>query len=53
MYADDTQFYMSFNIEEKQAMLTKMEDYIAEVRQWMAENILKLNDTKIEFLAIS
>ena len=52
MYADDTQIYMSCNPENSQRTLTKLEAMINEVRQWMAQNHLKLNDSKTEFLKL-
>jgi hypothetical protein len=52
-YADDTQFYMPFKQHEINSDITKMETYIEEVRHWMSQNKLKLNDSKTEFLIIS
>ena len=53
MYADDTQIFMSCNPENSQGTLTKLEvTMIDEVRQWMAQNHLKLNDSKTEFLKL-
>jgi hypothetical protein len=49
-YADDTQLYMSFNLPECQNALSKMENCIEKVRVWMADNFLKLNEEKTEFL---
>ena len=53
MYADDTQIYTSFipGINEAEAEV-KLEACLAEVRDWMACNYLKLNDSKTEFLVI-
>ncbi len=53
MYADDTQFYMSFKVQEGEEALAKMELCVEEVRQWMCQNMLKLNDSKTEFIVIS
>ena len=53
MYADDTQFYMSFKLHETNSTIAKMEKCIEEVRHWMSQNKLKLNDSKTEFLVIS
>ena len=54
-YADDTQLYFSFcpsdSTEELDA-LASMERCIADVRAWMTEDKLMLNDDKTEFLII-
>ena len=50
LYADDTQLYISFNISEADKAMEKMENCIEKVRIWMAENFLKLNEDKSEFL---
>ena len=52
MYADDTQVYLSFSIDDKDVALEKLEDCLKEIRAWMFNNHLKLNDTKTEFLVI-
>ena len=51
MYADDTQVYLSFSID-KDVAVEKLEDCLKEIRAWMCNNHLKLNDTKTEFLLI-
>ena len=53
MYADDTQLYMSCKVVESEAAVLHMEDCVAEVKQWMKENFLKLNDSKTEVLLLS
>ena len=54
-YADDTQLYFSFSpsdsLSEVDAAVA-MENCIREVRAWMREDILWLNDGKTEFLLI-
>ena len=52
LYADDTQLYLSFNVNETQDAFSQMESCIAEIRSWMALNFLKLNDSKTEVLLI-
>ena len=52
MYADDTQLYLSFCVEEKDIALDRMEKCISEIRDWMFKNHLKLNDSKTEFLVV-
>ena len=44
MYADDTQLYISFRHEDSDGTVSKMEAYIADVRDWMSRNFLKLID---------
>ena len=43
VYADDTQFYLTFDPEECDAPLKKMEACIADVRSWCSLNKLVLN----------
>ena len=49
-YADDTQLYTSFHPEQEAEALEKLEICIADLRTWMNENRLKLNDSKTEFI---
>ena len=54
-YADDTQFYLSFKpsdtFSEVEAV-SAMQKCICDVRAWMTEDQLMLNDDKTEFLII-
>ena len=52
MYADDTQVYLSFSVHEENQAVELVQDCLAEIRQWMFRNHLKLNDSKTEFLII-
>ena len=51
LYADDTQAYIFFRakVNEDEAR-KKLEACLAEVRLWMAQNFLKLNDRKTDFM---
>ena len=54
-YADDMQNYLSFkpNVKGNQEECIKtLELCIAEIRQWMQTNLLKLNDEKTEFMLV-
>ena len=52
-YADDTQLYITFAPGPEEAIaLDKMQQCIAAVKAWMAQNYLKLNDDKTEFMVI-
>lgn len=51
-YADDTQLYLPFDLNEEELALSKLEACIQEVREWMHLNYLKLNDSKTEFMVI-
>jgi len=56
LYADDTQLYLSFNFteaESQQECLNKMQKCVSEVKAWMTENKLKLNDDKTEVMFIA
>ena len=55
-YADDSQVYISFspnNRAEQLPVVRNMEDCIRDIRFWMLNNDLKLNDDKTEFLIIA
>ena len=54
-YADDSQVYISFSPNdraEQLAVVRNMEDCIRDIRFWMLNNGLKLNDDKTKFLII-
>ena len=54
-YADDTQLYLSFRPDSTTSQdkaVFSMERCISDIRAWMTNNYLKLNDTKTEFLVI-
>ena len=52
LYADDTQIYFSFDVNNKNLDLTPIKLCLSEVKLWMSDNFLKLNDEKTEFLDI-
>ena len=53
IYADDTQLYMSFKpIHGADQTIARIESCVSEIREWMSENFLKLNDEKTEFILI-
>ena len=49
-YADDTQLYASFNLEDEALMLERLETCVRDLRVWMNRNRLKLNDSKTKFI---
>ena len=51
-YADDTQLYIHCDNNELsiQTAITQLELCIADVCKWMAENVLKLNEEKTDFI---
>ena len=51
--ADDTQLYLSFKIGNLNQSRIKVESCIVAIKQWMADNMLKLNDDKTEFLIVT
>ena len=51
-YADDSQLYLAFKPGNEVEARSKLKACIAEIREWMRANHLKLNDTKTEFLII-
>ena len=55
LYADDSQLYMSFKPSKpgsKERCLQQLEGCISDIRSWMANNMLKLNDEKTEFIIV-
>lgn len=53
VYADDTQLYMSFQIGQHNTAAAKIEKCISEIKSWMNNNWLQLNDSKSEVLLFS
>ena len=53
-YADDSQIYVSFNPTQNDSdyALNKLESCVSEIREWMTDNFLKLNDDKSEFIIL-
>jgi hypothetical protein len=52
IYADDTQLYVFFNRGDIKDAVQRIEACVAEIRTWMAANLLKFNDSKTEAILI-
>jgi hypothetical protein len=52
-YADDTQLYLTFDLHKQEEALAQMEACVNDIRQWMRQNKLKLNDDKSELLVLT
>ena len=52
LYADDTQIYLSFNMDDLPDVLSRLEKCVAEIKAWMASHFLQLNASKTEILLI-
>lgn len=50
MYADDTQLYITLDPGDTSESLQKLEKCIEEIKIWMQQNYLKLNNEKTEFI---
>ena len=50
IYADDMQLYISFQCNDSLESLTKLNMCISDIRVWMINNKLKINDSKTEFI---
>ena len=50
MYADDTQLYLSIEPTNIHNLVHSLENCIKDVKNWMCENKLKLNDEKTEVI---
>jgi exonuclease III len=53
LYADDTQLYLGFDPAEAEIAVRAMEECLREIRQWMIDNFLKLNEDKTEVLILA
>ena len=53
LYADDTQLYLSVKPMEHNKAKKQIEACIADIRIWMQQNKLKLNDSKTEILHVT
>ena len=52
LYADDTQIYLSLDVHSGTIDLSNITECFNEIRCWMSENFLKLNEDKTEVLDI-
>jgi hypothetical protein len=52
-YADDTQLYLDFDLDEQEQAVARMEACVHDIRTWMQQNKLKLNDDKTELIVIT
>ena len=55
LYAEDQQLYLSFHpsgMSSHVTCLEHLEASLAEIRQWMSVNMLKLNNDKTEFIVL-
>ena len=53
IYADDTQLYISFEKFDMLSTVSDVEHCLREIKCWMSNNFLKLNEEKTKFLLIS
>ena len=53
IYADDTQLYCTSHFNDQASTIASLEKCISDIRSWMIQNKLKINDDKTEFLVIS
>ena len=53
MYADDSQLYDSESRENISSTIHNMEDCIGEIKVWMAQNKLQLNEDKTEAMLVA
>ena len=50
-YADDSQLYVTVNLKgNTNQVMSKLDNYIENIKIWMERNFLKLNDSKTEFI---
>lgn len=52
MYADDTQIYVSFDLRDTDTAVQNLERCMSDIRKWMSQNHLKLNESKTELLMV-
>ena len=51
-YADDTQLYTSFSVNDSNASIELISKCIVDIRSWMQSNLLKLNESKTEVILL-
>ena len=51
-YADDTQLYTSFSINDLSSSVTSVSECIEDIKTWMKSNLLMLNDSKTEVVLL-
>ena len=52
-YADETQVYLSFEINDSEIALQKLNTCLFDIRTWIIKNKFKVNDEMTEFLFIA
>ena len=52
LYADGTQLYIGCHLQDQDDTKQHLQSCVSEVRKWIAANMLKLNDSKTEYLVI-
>lgn len=52
LYADDTQIYFAFDVHSHNPDLSAVKQCFQDIKTWMTNNFLKLNDDKTEFIDI-
>ena len=53
LYADDSQTYAIFELENYETTVLKMSKLVSDIRTWYSQNLLMCNDSKTEVLVIS
>ena len=52
MYADDTQVYIAFKLKTPHKAVDTIKECISDLRTWMINHKLKINNSKSEFFII-
>ena len=52
-YADDTQLYVAFDLNDQEEAAERMEACLNDIRIWMRQNKLQLNEDKTEMIIIA
>ena len=52
LYADDTQLYVGCDVSDCMTSKEDLENCVDNVRSWMAFNMLKLNESKTEYMVL-
>ena len=53
LYADDSQKYAVFELQEYESTVSKIELLVKDIRSWYSANMLKCNDPKTDMMVIS
>ena len=52
MYADDTQVYLDFSLDNEVSAHAIIAECVKKIKAWLSDNLLLLNENKIEAMTV-